>query len=744
MKKTIFLFIILTFVIVNFGCTNKCKVEFDDLDSETENVILNVNSGDTISMPNDPVKEGYIFRGWYYNDELFDFQSQIVSNITLMAKYEKIKEINKITYKEKENIYLGGNGINDIPVLAYCYYEDSYDTNLIEWNYETVDVSKIGEYVINGEVILDESYILAEGISTNVSMIVCVKEPIIIDEITLPEIESLYYIDSFTEETIPTEIKIINDNKDLLKVSYYWYYQDFDFYKEGSQILKGKVIVPEGYRLKEGLSYEVELNINLKYREFYIEESDSHKERDYYVKHDILEVYLIAEGGLFSFELEKIEQTTAGDMYTDRDEIEEKRKKIPKDIKFYTEYSNERDTTYEDCEWKYIVNVYKKYRGHYPYTYVTLQDANVTVKIYAVININGIDYKSNELIIDVRDISEDSLDEASVVILCSKEDAKYLQGAYPYLQQKRILNGTPFNNTKNLYYKIITYPDYVKTDQDKYDYLKMKYETKTVNYNCVFMKSEEILNFKNILPKYEKMFWDIYIGDLDSDNDYSSFLVDGKIYGIVSCSHHPYGTADNGLYYSVDEFDEYYIEYPKYANIGTTKAFIDWANKSKSRLPENKHIIDSSVTDDMLYKMMCNTIGTTEYSSEINEFIKELHDNEIIGENGLLTYEQNGKDGFCGVPGLGKKAEIGKNNTMMFVLTNEYETRLNRFNIISAFQLKTGTCYYTESNYMEKIKKDHNGIIQSTNFKIKIGEKQYVANSFYNTRKKCFETEIGE
>ena len=36
MKKTIFLFIILTFVIVNFGCTNKCKVEFDDLDSETD------------------------------------------------------------------------------------------------------------------------------------------------------------------------------------------------------------------------------------------------------------------------------------------------------------------------------------------------------------------------------------------------------------------------------------------------------------------------------------------------------------------------------------------------------------------------------------------------------------------------------------------------------------------------------------------------------------------------------------
>lgn len=38
-----------------------------------------------------PVKEGYKFIGWYYEDILWDFNTRITSNLTLTARYEKIE-----------------------------------------------------------------------------------------------------------------------------------------------------------------------------------------------------------------------------------------------------------------------------------------------------------------------------------------------------------------------------------------------------------------------------------------------------------------------------------------------------------------------------------------------------------------------------------------------------------------------------------------------------------------------------
>lgn len=39
--------------------------------------------------PTTPVKEGYEFKGWYYNDTKFDFNKAISQDITLVAHWEK-------------------------------------------------------------------------------------------------------------------------------------------------------------------------------------------------------------------------------------------------------------------------------------------------------------------------------------------------------------------------------------------------------------------------------------------------------------------------------------------------------------------------------------------------------------------------------------------------------------------------------------------------------------------------------
>ena len=65
------------------------KVTFN-IDGKT--TVTDVLSGNQVSKPTNPTKEGYTFEGWYLDDEEFDFTTAITSDITLVAKFTKIDE----------------------------------------------------------------------------------------------------------------------------------------------------------------------------------------------------------------------------------------------------------------------------------------------------------------------------------------------------------------------------------------------------------------------------------------------------------------------------------------------------------------------------------------------------------------------------------------------------------------------------------------------------------------------------
>ena len=51
-----------------------------------------INKDGTITKPQDPVRDGYKFLGWYSNNVLFDFNTPITKNLELVAKWEKDKD----------------------------------------------------------------------------------------------------------------------------------------------------------------------------------------------------------------------------------------------------------------------------------------------------------------------------------------------------------------------------------------------------------------------------------------------------------------------------------------------------------------------------------------------------------------------------------------------------------------------------------------------------------------------------
>lgn len=80
----------------------KYTVEFKNVDLNSIVVI----HGEKITEPSDPVKEGFVFVGWYSDETLetvYDFNTLVTENLTLYAKFEK--EVVKYNVK-----FLGFNG----------------------------------------------------------------------------------------------------------------------------------------------------------------------------------------------------------------------------------------------------------------------------------------------------------------------------------------------------------------------------------------------------------------------------------------------------------------------------------------------------------------------------------------------------------------------------------------------------------------------------------------------------------
>ena len=68
----------------------KYTVKFDSNGGSTVSN-KTVVSGNKVSKPTDPTRNGYEFLGWYLNGSKYNFSTKITKNITLVAKWEKVE-----------------------------------------------------------------------------------------------------------------------------------------------------------------------------------------------------------------------------------------------------------------------------------------------------------------------------------------------------------------------------------------------------------------------------------------------------------------------------------------------------------------------------------------------------------------------------------------------------------------------------------------------------------------------------
>ena len=83
--------VVIIVILLIKGCgVKEYTVSFDTNGGSAVNS-LTIKEDGTISEPTAPTREGYIFEGWYYNDEKFDFSTKITKDMTLEARWRAVE-----------------------------------------------------------------------------------------------------------------------------------------------------------------------------------------------------------------------------------------------------------------------------------------------------------------------------------------------------------------------------------------------------------------------------------------------------------------------------------------------------------------------------------------------------------------------------------------------------------------------------------------------------------------------------
>ena len=146
-----------------FGKSNDIKITFDTNGGTQLNSQLLEKDG-KLTKPNDPTKEGYIFDGWYVDDEEFDFDRVLTENVTLVARWKKVESSEE---EDKFTVTFETDGV------VYANKTVEKDKLLSE----PTDPTKEG-YIFDGWYVDEEEFDFSTKITKDITLIATWKKKV--------------------------------------------------------------------------------------------------------------------------------------------------------------------------------------------------------------------------------------------------------------------------------------------------------------------------------------------------------------------------------------------------------------------------------------------------------------------------------------------------------------------------------------------------------------------------------------
>lgn len=115
--------------------SEKYEVTFIDSIDNKEISSVSVEKNKKVERPKDPKKDGYTFDNWYYNDAIYDFNTKVVKNMTIEARFNQTGNDNI----ELNEVALGMI-VDETKLLEILNLPDGIQKNDLVWESSDIDI----------------------------------------------------------------------------------------------------------------------------------------------------------------------------------------------------------------------------------------------------------------------------------------------------------------------------------------------------------------------------------------------------------------------------------------------------------------------------------------------------------------------------------------------------------------------------------------------------------------------------
>ncbi len=136
----------------------KFTVIFDSNGGSAVNSQIVIN-GNKINKPSNPIRDGYSFGGWLLNGNIYDFNSKIDGDITLVAKWNKVSYVVKVSLVDQYSpdrilsVYQNDSEI-EVSQIKYNGVILCKNDNMVVNKYEIGDVNSVVVVLTDGSSVV--------------------------------------------------------------------------------------------------------------------------------------------------------------------------------------------------------------------------------------------------------------------------------------------------------------------------------------------------------------------------------------------------------------------------------------------------------------------------------------------------------------------------------------------------------------------------------------------------------------